>query len=122
MSLRFEGYIRPYQKCIVIDVEQWALAEGDVIRIVYGDQSQGSPGTVVQTFREYYFQYKVAVDCFGTGQFVELEQHPQLEIVPDQPAKLVLIAPTQVAVRTPVRWRCSKINGIRRRRMWRGDF
>ncbi len=100
ISYRFDlkGYIRPYQKCIVIDVEQWALAEGDVIRIVYGDQSQGSAGTMVQTFREYQFQYKVAVDCFGTGQFVELEEHPQLEIVPDQPAKLVLIAPTQIVV------------------------
>jgi len=97
-----KGYIRPYQKCIVIDVEQWALAEGDVIRIVFGDQSQGSPGTVVQTFREYQFQYKVAVDCFGTGQFVELEKHPQLEIVPDRAAKLVLVAPTQVAVGEPL--------------------
>ncbi len=92
-----KGYIRPFQKCLVVDVEQWALAEGDVIRIVYGDRSAGSPGTVVQTFREYRFQYKVAVDCFGTGQFVELLEHPELEIVPDCAAKLVLVTPSQVA-------------------------
>lgn len=96
-----KGYIRPYQKCMVIDVEQWALAEGDTIRIVYGDRAQGSPGTIVQTFREYRFEYRVAVDCFGTGQFVELDAHPHLEIVPDVAAKLVLIAPTQVEVRAP---------------------
>ena len=91
-----KGYIRPYQKCLVIDVVEWALREGDTITVVYGDRSQGSPGTVVQTFREYRFEFKVAVDAFGTGQFVELEEFPALEIVPAEAAKLVVIGPTQV--------------------------
>ena len=91
-----KGYIRPYQKCLVIDVAEWALREGDTITVVYGDRSQGSPGTVLQTFQEYRFEFKVAVDAFGTGQFVELEEFPALEIVPAEAAKLVVIGPTQV--------------------------
>jgi len=78
ISYRFDlkGYIRPYQKCLVIDVADWSLAEGDTITVVYGDSSGGSPGTVMQTFREYSFEFKVAVDPFGTGEFVELEEPP----------------------------------------------
>ena len=67
------GYIRPWQKCLVIDVAEWALAKGDTITVVYGDTQGGSPGTVAQTFRERTFEFKVVVDAFGTGQFVEIE-------------------------------------------------
>ncbi len=99
IAYRFDlkGYIRPYQKCIVIDVEQWALAEGDTIRVVYGRRDAGSPGSIAQTFRENRFEFKVAVDCFGSGVFAEIEDQPHVEIVPDVAAKLVLLAPTQVA-------------------------
>jgi len=98
IKYRFDpkGYIRPYQKCLVIDVEQWALAEGDTIRVVYGNRRAGSIGTIAQTFREYRFEFKVAVDCFGSGVFAELAELPHVEIVPDVAAKLVLLAPTQV--------------------------
>ena len=103
LSHRYDpkGYIRPYQKCLVIDVKEWALSAGDTITIVYGDTSGGSPGTVVQTFREYSFEFRVAVDAFGTGQFVELDEHPQLEIVPATASRLVMLAPSQVVVGEP---------------------
>lgn len=91
-----KGYIRPWQKCLVIDVAEWALAKGDTITVVYGDTQGGSPGTVAQTFRERTFEFKVVVDAFGTGQFVEIETQPEIEIVPDTAAKLVLLAPTMV--------------------------
>jgi hypothetical protein len=93
-----KGYIRPWQKCLVVDVAEWALAKGDTITIVYGDTSGGSTGTVAQTFREHTFEFKVVVDAFGTGQFVEIESQPEVEIVPDTASRLVLLAPTQVAV------------------------
>lgn len=96
-----KGYIRPWQKCLVIDVVEWALSKGDTITVVYGDTSGGSPGTVAQTFREHTFEFKVVVDSFGTGQFVELPQQPEIEIVPDRAAKLVLLAPTRVAAGEP---------------------
>lgn len=96
-----KGYIRPYQKCLVIDVEEWALAPGETLQVVYGDRSQGSPGTQVQTFCESRFCFKVAVDCFGTGQFVELAEPPVLEVVPGLAAKLVALGPSAVAVGEP---------------------
>jgi hypothetical protein len=104
IDYRFDvkGYIRPYQKCLIVNVEEWALSEGDTITVVYGDTSEGSPGTVVQTFREYSFDFKVVVDAFGTGQFVELEDVPELEIVPAQAAKLVVLAPTLVEENEPL--------------------
>ena len=103
LSYRYDpkGYIRPYQKCLTIDVKEWALCAGNTVRVTYGDTSGGSPGTTVQTFREHTFEFKVAVDAFGTGQFVELDQHPTLEIVPSEAAKLVAIAPTEVVVGEP---------------------
>jgi hypothetical protein len=91
-----KGFIRPWQKCLVIDVVEWALARGDTITVVYGDTSGGSPGTVAQTFREHTFEFRVVVDAFGTGQFVDIESQPEIEILPDVAARLVLLAPTQV--------------------------
>ncbi|HCL29217.1 MAG TPA: hypothetical protein DIC52_12375 [Candidatus Latescibacteria bacterium] len=91
-----KGYIRPWQKCVVIDVAEWALAKGDTITVTYGDTSGGSIGTVAQTFREHTFEFKVVVDAFGTGQFVEIDSQPEIEILPDTAARLVLLAPTGV--------------------------
>ena len=91
-----KGYIRPWQKCLVIDVSEWALSKGDRIAVVYGDRSGGSPGTVAQTFLERTFEFKVCVDPFGTGRFMEIEDQPVVEIVPASAARLVVIAPTRV--------------------------
>jgi len=100
LQARFDpkGFIRPWQKCLVIDNAEWALSKGDTITVVYGDRCQGGPGTVAQTFREYTFEFRVAVDAFGTGQFAVLDDQPTLEIIPDKAAKIVMISPTRVAV------------------------
>ena len=90
-----KGYIRPWQKCLVIDVSEWALSRGDTITVVYGDRSGGSPGTVAQTFLEKTFEFRVCVDPFGTGRFVEIEDPPVVEIVPAAAAKLVVAGPTR---------------------------
>ena len=91
-----KGYVRPWQKCLVIDVSEWALSRGERITVVYGDRSGGSAGTVAQTFQERTFEFKVCVDPFGTGRFIEIEDQPAVEIVPASPARLVLTAPTRV--------------------------
>ena len=96
-----KGYVRPRQKCLVVDIEEWALSEGDSIVVVYGDRSHGSPGTAVQTFVETRFEFTVAIDPFGTGVFAELEEQPGFEIVPGPAAKLVVVAPTEVSVGEP---------------------
>ena len=92
-----KGYVRPWQKCLVVDVFEWALSRGDTITVVYGDRSGGSPGTVAQTFLEKSFEFKLCVDPFGTGRFIEIEDPPVVEIVPAAPAKLIVTGPTRVA-------------------------
>lgn len=93
-----KGYVRPWQKCITIDVYDGALAQGDKLAVTFGDTSDGSPGTTAQTFCEDTYEFRVAVDCFGTGQFVELDDNPVLRLVSGSPAKIVVIVPSQCEV------------------------
>ena len=91
-----KGHVRPWQKCLVVDVSEWALSRGDRITVVYGDRSGGSEGTVAQTFLEKSFEFRLCVDPFGTGRFVEIEDQPVVEIVPAAAARLVVTGPTRV--------------------------
>lgn len=83
--------VRPWQKCVVIDIYDGTLAEGDQVVVVFGDRSGGSPGYRMQTFCESKHEWRVLVDCFGTGQFHRLGTSPIHRIVPGEPAKLVAI-------------------------------
>lgn len=53
----------------------------------------------IQTFTEKKFGIKILVDPFATNNFIELPEIINLEIVPDKPKKLVIIAPTLVKTR-----------------------
>ena len=83
--------VRPWQKCVVIDLYDGSLAEGDRVVLVFGDRSGGSPGFRMQTFCESKHQWRVLADCFGTGQFHRLSTSPIHAVVPGGPAKLVAI-------------------------------
>lgn len=61
-----KAHVRPWQKCVVIDVYDGYLGPGDTVTITYGDKSQGSLGSRSQTFCEKSFEFRVLVDCFGT--------------------------------------------------------
>jgi len=93
-----KGYIRPWKKCFIVDVYGTALCPKDKLIITYGDTSQGSEGIVAQTFCEKTFEFKVAVDAFGTGQFVELSDSPTVEVISGPASKLVLILPSQIEI------------------------
>ena len=69
--------------------------------VTYGDTSQGSEGIVAQTFCEKTFEFKVAVDAFGTGQFIELAESPTIEVISGPASKLVLILPSQIETEKP---------------------
>ncbi len=94
-----KGFIRPWQKCVVVDVFDDCLAPGDTITIAYGDRSGGSRGSRAQTFCEYSFEFRVVVDCFGTGQFIEVSQQPTLEIVSGPAVRLAAQLPSEATVR-----------------------
>ncbi len=89
-----KAYIRPWGRGIVIDVYDGYLSPGDTVTITIGERSHGSPGSRAQTFCEKTFEFKVVVDCFGTGEFIHLPDTPTLEIISGPAAKLVAILPS----------------------------
>ena len=62
VSWQPKGYVRPWTKCLVIDVYDGSLAPDDVITITFGDTSQGSPGMRAQSYQESQFEFRVLVD------------------------------------------------------------
>ena len=66
--------IRPWGNTLHIKCLNF-LSEGDTITVRLGDKSRGSPGTRMQTFREYAHEYRVHVDAFATYDFVVCHQN-----------------------------------------------
>ena len=104
LSVRFDsrGYIRPWSPAVVADVLAGSLKRGDKITIVYGDRSGGGPGSRVQTLPEETFEFKVLVDCFGTGQLVQLSASPAMRVVGGEAYSLIALAPSQAVAGEPV--------------------
>jgi hypothetical protein len=96
LRARFDrkGYYRPWHKAIVIDVSDDALAPGDLVTVTIGEGA----GAEAQTFCERTFEFKVAIDCFGAGVFLDLPEQPEIEIVSGPPAKLVLLSHTEAVL------------------------
>jgi hypothetical protein len=106
LKARFDrkAYYRPWQKAIVIDVLDDALAPGETVTLTLANSE-------AQTFCERTFEFRAAVDCFGAGVFLDLPEQPELEIVNGPPAKLVLISPTEAVVGEPF-WLGVKLEDI----------
>ncbi len=88
-----DGYF-PWQRINQFTLTGASLSEGDFIELVFGDQSAGSPGVLIQPIDESAFEQKVYVDAFGKGEFLPLKNNPQLTIVGGEPKELIVIAPT----------------------------
>lgn len=97
------AHVRPWQKSITISVTDGCLREGETVTLVLGDTSAGGPGSRAQTFCEPRFEFKVLVDCFGTGSFAELEPAGSVPIVSGPAAEIQLIVPTDVVLGIPFR-------------------
>ncbi len=74
------------------------LAPSEQFTLVFGDTSQGSPGSRAQTFTEDKHFFWIDVDVDGDGTAVTLDHRPCLSIVGDQVKKFVVIAPSSVVV------------------------
>ena len=87
--------IRPWGNTLHIKCLNF-LSEGDTITVRLGDKSKGSPGTRMQTFREYAHEYRVHVDAFATYDFVVLppERQPIIALLPGPVARHIAILPT----------------------------
>ena len=101
---RFEwkGHIRPWMKCLTLDVYDGTLAPGDLVTIVLGDRSQGSPGIRAQTFLESRHEFRILVDPTNACVVERLPSSPVFPVVPGEPVELVAIVPTQATVGEPV--------------------
>lgn len=97
-----KGHVRPWMKCIVIDVYDGCLAPGDVVTIVLGDRSEGSPGIRAQTFLETAHELRVLVDPTNACLVRRLPSSPVISIVAGEPESIVALTPTRAAVDQPV--------------------
>ena len=66
------GGQRPWGEILTITQRGGYLKSGEVITIRIGDQRQGSPGLLIQTFTEAGRDFKVMADVQATGNFTPL--------------------------------------------------
>lgn len=88
-----KGYIRPWQKTIVVDIYDGYLSEAETVTVIVGDTSAGSPGSRAQTFYQECFRFRFLVDCLGTGNFVEIPLDG-VHITSDEVNTLKVIVPS----------------------------
>lgn len=95
LKVRFDqkGHERPFQKAVIVDVVDGYLKAGDHIIIRLGDRRFGGPGTRVQTFVEKGFRFRCYVDPLGTSRFAAIPGDLVMDIVPGDPAQLLLTGP-----------------------------
>jgi hypothetical protein len=106
LKARFDprGHIRPYRAVIVIDLDQGPLYPGDVVTVVMGDTSGGSPGMVAQSIPESAFEFAVFVDPLSSGLFKRVYQEsPPIRIVPGPSERIEVLAPSTVVAGKPFR-------------------
>jgi len=96
LEYRFDhkGNVRPWDRTLYIKVVDGFLRAGDTITVCFGDRSGGSPGIRLQTFCEDSFEFRVLVDPIATFNYAPLPLQPTIAIVPGEPARYLLTAPT----------------------------
>ena len=87
--------IRPWNKSLYIRCLRF-LREGDQIEIIFGNQNEGSPGWLMQTFCESAFTFQITVDPFATQDFIALpsSDNPTISMVSGDPVNWHAVLPT----------------------------
>ena len=85
---------RPRWKALTVVVGGGYLSEGDVITVVFGDTSHGSPGMRMQTMAEAAFEFKVLADVCAVGQFYPIPNTPTVAIVPGDAVRWKAVLPS----------------------------
>ncbi len=102
LKMRYDvkGGERPFQKALLVDLEDGFLRPGDHIIFRLGDRRAGGPGTRVQTFVEDRFTFRVMVDPLGTSRMAYAADFG-MDILPGPAEKLVVAGPRLVRVGEP---------------------
>jgi hypothetical protein len=93
-----KAHVRPWMKCVVIDVYDGCLSPGDTVTIVFGDRSEGSPGIRSQSFIESAHEIRVLVDPTNACLVERLPSSPVVPVVAGAPTSVVVIVPTDAVV------------------------
>jgi len=89
-------------------IEEDALAEGDEVRVVYGDTRYGEPGARVQAVPQSSVAFTGYLDADGGGDFVELPASPlRRQVYPGPPTKARVVVPSIVRPGEPFAARVS---------------
>ncbi|KAJ5930983.1 hypothetical protein N7466_006476 [Penicillium verhagenii] len=75
LGIRFDqkGHERPFQKAVIVDVQDGYMSPGDRIVIRLGDRRYGARGTRAQTFIEKDFRWRFYIDPVGTSRFAPIQ-------------------------------------------------
>lgn len=87
----FKQYVRPWSKGFTVNITNGYLKDGDVVYVEFKNWR-------IQTFSQKKFTFKFLVDPFATGEYIEVKNSPFIEIVPDIPYRLAVVAPTVVQI------------------------
>lgn len=90
---RFERFVY----VVRVVVESGALREGDVLRVVYGDTSGGSPGYRASAVTTGPMPVLMAVDSDGSSRFRLHAARPTMRVLSGPPVELQFHAPSIVA-------------------------
>ena len=96
LELEAADGIRPYENAIRVRVRDGCLKEGETIRVVLGDTSQGSPGLLTQTVAEKKHKIIVAVDPFNCNRYEEIHPIAFLTVLPGAPDRIEAVLPSTV--------------------------
>ncbi|KAJ5908371.1 hypothetical protein N7495_001053 [Penicillium taxi] len=83
LAIRFDqkGHERPFQKAVIVDVQDGYMNPGDRILIRLGDRRFGGRGTRAQTFIEKDFRWRFYIDPVGTSRFAPIQPDLSWNIV-----------------------------------------
>ena len=93
-----KGAERPSNKAIYLLIRDEFVAAGDVITIVFGDKSQGSPGWQLPTYITDHFEFTTYVDPIATYKFKKLPESPSVALVPGEAVRGVCTAPSELSI------------------------
>ena len=96
-----KGAERPSNKAIFLLIRDEFVDRGDVITIVFGDTSGGSPGWQLPTYTTDHFEFTTLVDPIACYQFKPLPESPGVPLVAGEPVRAVCTAPSEVLVGQP---------------------
>ncbi|KAJ5772224.1 hypothetical protein N7520_002753 [Penicillium odoratum] len=95
LGIRFDqkGHERPFQKAVIVDVQDGYMNPGDRIVIRLGDRRYGARGTRAQTFVEKDFRWRFYIDPVGTSRFAPIQPDISWDILAGPIHRIQTVSP-----------------------------